>query len=154
LGPSIQHFLDISRPGVSIVEVIFQSIGRMLELHCSLVHALAVSLLIPMSVFQVFVKALSEALGIAFHSAKQLLEVVVAHPVRLVLRANARRRSQRCAEHQTDCYYDKPVYCFPHCYPPLVIMPAPIRCLKAGFILKATSIPPAGWLPAFWRVVF
>jgi len=102
-GASIQHFLDISRPGVSIVEVIFQSICRMLELDCSLVHALAVFLVIPVSVFQILMQALAKALSIAFHSTEELLHVVVAQPVRMLLPSNARHGPER----QTDCYYDK-----------------------------------------------
>jgi hypothetical protein len=102
-GASIKHFLDISRPGVSVVEVVFQSIRRMLELHCSLVHALAVFLVIPVSVFQVLMQALAESLSIAFHSTEQLLHIVVAHPVGMFLPSNAHHGPER----QTDCYYDK-----------------------------------------------
>jgi len=102
-GAPVQHILDIGRPGVSIMEVVLQSIRRMLKPHCSLVHALAVSLVIPVSVFQVLMQALAESLSIAFHSTEQLLHVVVAQPVRMFLPSNARHGPER----QTDCYYDK-----------------------------------------------
>jgi hypothetical protein len=85
------------------VEVVFQSIRRPFEVRCSLVHAVAVSLVIPVSVFKVLMQALAEAFGIAFHSTEQLLHVVVAQPVRLVLGTNAHHGPKR----QTDCYYDK-----------------------------------------------
>jgi hypothetical protein len=54
-------------------------------------------------VLEIFMQALAEAPGIAFHSTEQLLQVMVAEPVRLVLPANAHRGPKR----QTDCYYDK-----------------------------------------------